>query len=101
MLTVTPTAVRLTLRVQPKAGRSRVVGRQGAALKVQVAAPPVDGAANAAVIDLVAAWLGVPRRRVALLQGERGRDKVVEVTADDPAALAARIAGLVPGALTG
>jgi uncharacterized protein (TIGR00251 family) len=100
VLTVTPTAVRLALRVQPKAGRSRVVGRHGAALKVQVAAAPVDGAANAAVIDLLAEWIGVPRRSVAILQGERGRDKVVEITVADPAALAAHITGLVLGALT-
>jgi uncharacterized protein len=100
VLTVTETAVRLALRVQPKAGRSRVVGAQGAALKVQVAAPPVDGAANEAVVALVAEWLDLPRRDVSIVQGERGRDKVVQIDSAAPKVLAQRIAGLVAGALT-
>ncbi|MEO8601905.1 MAG: DUF167 family protein [bacterium] len=100
MLTVTPTAVRLALRVQPRAARSRVVGRHGAALKVQIAAPPAEGAANAAVVALLADWLGVARRQVVILQGERGRDKLIEVATDDPPALALHITALVAGALT-
>jgi uncharacterized protein (TIGR00251 family) len=97
MLTVTPTGVRLTLRVQPRSARTRVVGRHGDALRVQVGAPPVDGAANAAVVELLAAWLGVARRRVAIVQGQSGRDKVAEIAAADPSALARRIAALVAG----
>lgn len=96
MLRVTRQGIRLTLRVQPRAGRDRVVGVHGEALKLQVAAPPVDGAANAAVVALIAEWLDVPRRAVSLLQGESGRDKVVEV-AGDPEALAARVAARLPG----
>lgn len=92
MLTRTAAGIRLAVRVQPRAGRSRVVGPHGGALKVQVAAAPVDGAANAAVVDLLAAWLGVPRRAVAVVQGQRGRDKVIEVVAADPDAVAARVA---------
>lgn len=97
MLTVGRSEVRLTVRVQPRAGRSRVAGRHGEALKLQVAAPPVDGAANAAVIALLAAWLGVPRRAVRLAHGERGRDKVVAIAAADPVALARRIEALLAG----
>lgn len=97
MLTVTPHAVRLTLRVQPRAARDRVVGPHGGALKVQVTAPPVDGAANRAVLAVLADWLAVPRRTLRLVQGEAGRDKVVEVAAQDPAALAKRIAALLAG----
>jgi len=97
VLTVGPGAVRLAVRVQPRAARSRVVGRRGAALKVQVAAPPVDGAANAALVALLAEWLGVPRRTVRLLRGETGRDKLIEVEAADPAALAARVDALLQG----
>lgn len=97
MLTVGPTAVRLTLRVQPRAARSRVVGRHGDALKVQVAAPPVDGAANAAVVSLLADWLDVPRRDLSIVRGEASRDKVVEVASREPAALAARIAARLEG----
>ena len=92
MLTVGRAEVRLAVRVQPRAGRSRVIGRHGEALKVQVAAPPVDGAANAALIALLADWLDVPRRDVRVAHGERGRDKVVAIAAADPEALGRRIA---------
>ena len=95
MLTCTATGIRLALRVQPRAGRDRVVGRHGDRLRIQVAAAPVDGAANAAVVAVIAAWLGVPRRTVSIAVGETGRDKVVAVLADDPAALAARVEALV------
>lgn len=97
MVTVGRAEVRLAVRVQPRAARSRVAGRHGEALKLQVAAPPVEGAANAAVVELLAGWLGVPRRAVQLMHGARGRDKVVAIAAADPAALARRIEALVAG----
>ncbi|MBX3026451.1 DUF167 domain-containing protein [bacterium] len=97
VLTVGRAEVRLALRVQPRAARDRVVGRHGEAVKVQVSAPPVEGAANAAVVALVAGWLDVPRRAVRVVQGERGRDKVVAIAAADPAALARRIAARLAG----
>lgn len=95
MLTLTATAVRIAVRVQPRAGRDRVVGAHGGALKVQVTAPPVEGAANQAVVTLLAEWLGVPRRSVAVLRGHATRDKLIEVVSDDPQALAAAIAARV------
>ena len=97
MLTIGRGEVRLALRVQPRAARSRVVGRHGDALKVQVSSAPVEGAANAAVVELIAAWLDVPRRSVDLVQGQRGRDKVVAIAASDPTALARRIDQLLAG----
>jgi uncharacterized protein (TIGR00251 family) len=67
--------------VQPRAGRDAVAGwRADGALGVRVTAPPVEGAANAAVEALLAAALGVRRRAVEVVRGERGRDKVVQVT---------------------
>ena len=95
MLTITATAVRIAVRVQPRAGRDRVVGAHGGALKVQVSAPPVEGAANQAVIIVLAEWLGVPRRSVAVLRGHSGRDKLIEIVSDDPQALAIAIADRV------
>ncbi len=95
MLTVTPTAVRIAVRVQPRSARNRVVGRYGDRLKLQVSAPPVEGAANDAIVELMAEWLRVPRRSVAIAQGHAGRDKLIEVTSDDPAALACRIEGAI------
>lgn len=77
--------LRLQLYVQPRARRTRIAGSHAGGLKVQVTAPPIDGAANEAVITLVARSLGVPRRTVHLVQGAGSRQKVVEIdNADTP-----------------
>lgn len=70
----------LKLHVQPAARKSGIVGRHGDALKVRVAAPAVDNKANAALIELLSAWLGIPRSAVVIRHGATGRRKVVEVT---------------------
>lgn len=72
--------VRLTLHVQPRAATTAVQGLHGDALKLRIAAPPVDGAANDEVIRFVAETLGVPARAVTLRQGQASRRKVVDVT---------------------
>lgn len=79
--------VRFGVRVQPRASRSEVAGLHGDALKVRVHAPPVDGAANEAVVTVVAEALGVPRRAVRIVTGETGRSKVVEVAGVGAAAV--------------
>jgi uncharacterized protein len=71
--------VRITVRVQPRARRSGIEGTRGDALKVRLTAPPVDGAANEALIALVAETLGVSRGAVRIVAGATGRDKVVGV----------------------
>ncbi len=76
-------AVRFSVRVQPRASRSAIVGLHGDALKVAVHAPPVDGAANAAVVELLAAALGVPQRAVSVVSGATARLKLVEVQGVD------------------
>lgn len=69
------------VRVQPRAARDEVVGwRADGALAVRVAAPPVEGAANAAVGALLARALGVRGGAVEVVHGARGRDKLVRVT---------------------
>lgn len=75
--------VELLVLVQPRASRSRVVGEHGGYLKVQLAAPPVDGAANAALLELLADLLGVPRRQVSLVSGESSRRKRVRAVGVD------------------
>ncbi|HEX5973155.1 MAG TPA: DUF167 domain-containing protein [Gemmatimonadaceae bacterium] len=83
----------MQVHVQPRASRSEVVGTHGAALKVRLLAPPVDGAANDALVALLAKALGVPRRDVRIVQGATSRAKLVEIdgtTADAVRALAAR-----------
>jgi len=81
---------RLTLHVQPRARRTEVAGLHGDAVKVRLAAPPVDGAANAELVRFVAECLGVPRAAVRVVAGPAARRKVVEV--DGVAAGAARAA---------
>lgn len=72
-------AVRFNVRVQPRSSREGVDGVHGDALRVRVNAPPVDGAANEAVVEVIAAALGVPRRAVRIVSGESSRSKVIEV----------------------
>jgi uncharacterized protein (TIGR00251 family) len=71
--------VRFRVRVQARASRSEIVGIHGDALKIRLAAPPVDGAANAALVELIAGALSVPRRCVRIVVGETARAKIVEV----------------------
>lgn len=70
----------LTLRVQPGAKRSEVVGPHGDALRIRVAGPPVDGKANAELVRFLAAHLGVPARAVEITRGHTSRTKVVQIT---------------------
>jgi uncharacterized protein (TIGR00251 family) len=88
--------LRLRLRVQPRASRTRILGVRGDSLAVAVQAPPVDGAANAAVVALVADWLGVAKSRVEVLRGATGRAKTLRVVGPPGAALLERL-GAVPG----
>lgn len=69
----------LRIRVKPRASTTEVVGWAGRSLRVRVAAPPVEGEANRAVIDLLARTLGVPRSAVSLVGGARGRDKLLRI----------------------
>jgi len=84
-------ALRLQIQLQPRAARDRIVGWHGTALKVQVHAPPVEGAANAALVDLLAATLDVPRRSVRILHGSTSRTKLVEIDSPAPAACRERL----------
>jgi uncharacterized protein (TIGR00251 family) len=74
----------LRVHVQPGTGRSAMVGKHGNALKVRVAAPPVGGRANEALLALVAATLGVKGDQVTLLSGDSSRSKRVKVTGIEP-----------------
>ncbi len=74
----------LRVHVQPGTGRSAVVGKHGDALKVRVAAPPVEGRANAALLAFLAHELGVKEADITLLSGESSRSKRVKITGIDP-----------------
>ncbi|RKG49518.1 DUF167 domain-containing protein [Corallococcus sp. AB011P] len=87
------TGVELTVLVQPRASRTRVVGEHDGQLKIQLAAPPVDGEANAALVEFIAKTLGVPRRQVTLVAGDTSRRKRLRVEGVDAAAAEAVISG--------
>ncbi len=70
----------LTLHVQPGAKRSEVVGLHGEALKIRLAAPPIEGRANEALLKFIAESFGVSLRQVELKQGGQSRHKVVAVS---------------------
>lgn len=71
--------VRFPVRVQPRASRTEVAGTHGDAIKIRLAAPPVEGAANAELSAFLAKALAVPKSAVRIVKGERSRDKIVEV----------------------
>lgn len=70
---------RLQLRIVPNAKRSEVAGPHGNAIKLKIAAPALDGKANEALLEFLAEKLGVTRRSIALISGEKSRDKVVSI----------------------
>lgn len=69
----------LELHVQPGASRSEFAGKHGDRIKVRLAAPPQDGKANAALIDFLAQYYGVPRRKVRITSGLKSRQKRVVI----------------------
>ena len=72
-------ASRISIYVQPRASKTMVAGLHDGCVKVRLAAPPVDGAANAALIEFVAERLGIAKSRVRIVTGQTSRRKVVEV----------------------
>lgn len=71
--------VRFAVHVQPRASRTEVVGAHGSALKIRIAAPPVDGAANDELVRFLSTIFAVSRQDVRILAGESSRRKLVEV----------------------
>ncbi len=87
----------LTIHAQPGARRTELAGTHGDALKVRVQAPPVEGAANAALIVFLSKALGVRQRDVRIVAGEKSRDKRIAVAHADPAVIKATLVGAAPG----
>jgi len=81
----------LVIKVVPGAKKTRVVGRYGNAIKVQVGAPPEDGKANRAVLELLAAALGVKPQQLSITRGQTQPWKTVEVAGVDQAVAEARL----------
>lgn len=71
----------LSVRLQPRAANNEVVGGHGAHLKIRLTSPPIEGKANAQLIEFLADVFKVPKSRVALLSGETGREKRLSIIA--------------------
>ncbi len=100
LYTVEGDGVVLRVHVQPRAGRSAVVGRHGDALKLRVAAPPLDDRANRAAIGLVAETLDVSERQVSIVSGERSRVKRLRVEGIEVADAESRLRQALDAAAT-
>ncbi len=77
--------VTLTLHIQPGAKKTEFAGLHGDALKIRLAAPPVDGKANEALLRFIADELDLPKSAVTLKSGQTSRRKVLEVMGSDAA----------------
>lgn len=85
----TPEGVELEVRVRPRASRTELVGVREGVVEIRVAAPPVDDAANEELVRFLAKALGVGRRAVRVVSGERSRHKRVRLEGVDEAAVQA------------
>ncbi|HWC72970.1 MAG TPA: DUF167 domain-containing protein [Gemmatimonadales bacterium] len=74
------------LHIVPRAATTTVAGRHGDAIKIRIAAPPVDGAANDELVRFLARRLGVPRNAIRITAGESGRRKTISISGMDTAA---------------
>jgi uncharacterized protein (TIGR00251 family) len=90
-LTPAPDGCRLRVQVAPRAAANRLLGPYRGTVKVALTAPPVEGAANAALIAFLAEVLGVPRSRITLLSGSTSRAKLLHIRDLTPEAALARL----------
>ena len=81
-------SARIDVYVQPRASKTTIVGMHDGAVKIRLAAPPVDGAANAALVEFVAERMKIAKSRVRIVAGASSRRKVVEVDGVSRALLA-------------
>jgi uncharacterized protein (TIGR00251 family) len=93
MLRSNSAAADIDVRVVPRAGRSEVAGTRDGALLVRLAAAPVDGAANAELIDLIARVLHVPKRDITIVSGERSRKKRIRIAGMNAEEVVGRLLG--------
>ena len=87
-----PPSTTIDIRVIPRASVSKVDGTRGGAWLVRLRTPPVDGAANAELIEVLASTLRIPKRDIAIVAGEKSRLKRVSISSLDATTIAARLA---------
>ncbi|MCC6798239.1 MAG: DUF167 domain-containing protein [Candidatus Hydrogenedentes bacterium] len=86
-----PAPSRITVRVQPKASRNSCAVDEAGRIRVSLTAPPVDGAANDALVRYMSELLQLPRRAVTIVSGEKSRDKILAISGLALELIAARL----------
>jgi uncharacterized protein (TIGR00251 family) len=86
-------ALRLRIRAQPRASRTEVAGEHGDALKIRLAAPPVDGDAHRELIRFIARAVRVPASAVRVVSGDSSRNKLLEIEGADAATVLKALGG--------
>ncbi|HVX29400.1 MAG TPA: DUF167 domain-containing protein [Nitrolancea sp.] len=81
----------LSVRVVPRSSKTVVEGVVEGALRIRLAAPPVDGAANAALIELLARRCGIPKSQISIVSGARGKQKRVLLSGIEPSTVRTRL----------
>jgi uncharacterized protein (TIGR00251 family) len=72
--------ITLSIRIQPRASKNEIVTRLNGGLKIRLTAPPVDGAANEALVKFLAGTLSIPRSQVEIVSGHTSREKIVRIS---------------------
>lgn len=86
------TSARIEVYVQPRASKTQIAGMHDGRLKIRLAAPPVDGAANAELVSFVASRLQISKSKVRIVAGESSRKKTIEIDGVDERLLRERLA---------
>lgn len=86
-------SILLSVKLQPRASADEIAGPQGNELRIRVTAPPVDSAANEALVRFLAEVLDCPRSQVQLVRGQTSRHKVLKIYGVEPEAVVARLGG--------
>ncbi|HEX9134556.1 MAG TPA: DUF167 domain-containing protein [Ktedonobacteraceae bacterium] len=86
--------MRMSVHVIPRSSKNSIAWEEGV-LKVRLTAPPVDGAANEALIALLAQCLGLPKRDISIVQGATGRHKTIEIMGMTAQAVEQKIRGVL------
>lgn len=94
-LSDTPSGIAFAVRVVPRAGRTGVAGTRGNALLVRLAAAPVDGAANEALVTCLASVFDRPKRDITIVSGHTSRDKRIAIAGVSVAKITARLSAIL------
>lgn len=97
MLSIKPSkrGILLAVRVMPRSSRNELAGVYGEAIKVRLTAPPVEGAANQALVEFIAELLRVRKAQVEIVAGQSSRDKTLCISGVDEAEVRARLSALL------